>query len=222
MPRQLSSTQQSNLSGSAGSQRQRGRQRAANSRGASSAAPSPGRTPRRSDRVEISNAARKASATAQQNTATVTSTNTAQATSTNAATAANPDLTREQATAIGNRIAGMFQSGASQDSITQAVEEQTAAFRQENAAATQQKRESEANNPTTPTNPANSQASPTSRANPENLAESGLQKQITDLISTHALSIKTENQNSPNTNLQSQLSEILSAHRNGMVLDFIA
>ena len=164
--------------------------------------------------MQISNAARKASTAAQQNSPT--------AANPNKPTAANADLTREQATAIGNRIAGMFQSGASQDSITQAVEEQTAAFRQENAAATQQKRESEANNPTTPTNPANSQASPTSRANPENLAESGLQKQITDLISTHALSSKTENQNSPNTNLQSQLSEILSAHRNGMVLDFLA
>ena len=213
MPRQLSSAQQSNLLGSAGSQSQRGRQRSANSRGAASAAPPPGRTPRRSDRVQISNAARKASTAAQQNSPTTANANNP--------TTANADLTREQATAIGNRIAGMFQRGVSQGSITQAIEEQAAAFRQENAAAAQQKKEPEANTPKTPTNSANAQTSPTSRDNSQDSLAINLQKQISDLIFTHTMSSKTENQNSPNTNLQSQLSEILSAHRKGMMLDFI-
>ena len=164
--------------------------------------------------MQISNAARKASTAAQQNSPT--------AANPNSPAAANADLTREQATAIGNRIAGMFQSGVSQGSITQAIEEQAAAFRQENAAAAQQKKESEANNPNTPTNSANAQASPTSRDNPQDLLGISLQRQISDLIFTHTMSSKTENQNSPNTNLQSQLSEILSANRKGMMLDFFA
>ena len=190
MPPRLSSTQQATLFRSAGLGNLANEKKPATSGSFSSLTASPAGTGRGSDKVEISKLARQANAAAlQQNAPTAnsqTTTATSTATNQNSAPVAEPELTREQTTAIGDKIAGMVQSGASQAEIDQAVQEQTATFKQENAAAALQQNAPTANSQNTPTAPANNQAVPASGANSQNLSALGLQNQIADLIVTQS------------------------------------